>query len=231
MTWFHCHIPPSWLARPQLEKVAGSTFSDLTKVGLSSDITNGKVFYAINELGYRNREFQKTYNSAIISLGMSCSFGLGVEYEKLYSTIVEKEIATPVLNFSIPGASSDTVARVASCIIPYWSKHAINLKVVVGWPYSLRRELFLDEFKASINFQNEPPIKEYFKLLDDTANEYNQEKNQLLIRMLCTAYKIPLYEIPNELYLDLDIDRAEDGFHPGPVWHRTVAEWFLAQSK
>ena len=92
----------------------------------------------------------------------------------------------------------------------------------------MRREIFLDKFKASINFQNEPPIKDFYDLIDDTSNSYNQEKNQALVKAVCKSYNILLYEIPDSLYLNLDIDKYERLYLK--EWHQTVANWFLEQS-
>lgn len=231
MKWFYPHLPPAWLARPEMINGAGKTWTDLSKVNPTDNISKDDISYSINSLGYRYEEFKDSYDEIILSLGMSCSFGLGVKYNETYFDIISKKLNIPVLNFAIPGASSDTVARTVSCIIPHWINKVNKIKVILGWPYSLRREIFLDNFKSSINFQNDPPIKEYHKLLDDTSNEYNQEKNQILVRSICKSYNIPLYEIPDSLYLNLEIDKASDGFHPGPMWHQAVADWFLNQLK
>ena len=228
MTWFHSHIPTSWPARPQMELAANTIITDLSSV-FKDYYSDPAVNYKINSFGYRDNEYKKSYKKLIISLGMSSTFGLGVKLEDTYSSIISKKLNVPVLNFGIPGASSDTVARMATCLVPYFNKS--NLTVLVGWPYKERREVFLDDFKASINFQNDPPIKDFVKLLDDTASNYNLEKNQLLVRSVCKANNVSLFEIPEDLYTTnaLEIDKASDGWHPGPKWHATVAELFLAK--
>lgn len=231
MQWFYPHIPPSYLARPVMSKVLSKNITDLSEFFGDDTVNDPEVSYSINSLGYRYEEFDNNYDSIIVSLGMSCTFGIGVKKEETYSDIISKKLNMPVLNFGIPGASSDSVARMIGCIVPYWKQRSKKLVVVLGWPYSQRREIFLDDFKASINFQNKPPIKEYYKLLDNTANAYNLEKNMCFAESVCKSNNVPVYEVPQELYLSLDIDKSNDGYHPGPVWHKTVAKWFLENQK
>lgn len=229
MQWFYPHIPVSWLARPSMEQHKNTTVTSLSTILGDNYYSDPAINYKINSYGYRDCEYEDSYKEIIISLGMSSTFGLGVKSELVYSSILANQVNIPVLNFGIPGASSDTVARMASCLVPYF-KH-LNCKVLLGWPYKNRREIFLDESKSSINFQNEPPIKNFVKLLDDTANDYNLEKNQLLLRSLCVANSVDYFEIPKELYTTnaLAIDKASDGWHPGALWHSTVADWFLSE--
>lgn len=229
--WFYPHIPPSFYARPIMKDAIGKEIFDLSEIYGDDSVNNPNVSYRINSLGYRSSEFSFKESQIILSFGMSSTFGIGVSYKETYTNIISEYLKIPSFNMGVPGASSDTVSRTISCTIPFFKQYNTNLIVLVGWPYSLRREVFTDTFKASINFQDTPPIKEYYKLLDDTANDYNQEKNILMVRTVCSLHNSQLVEIPESLYLNLDIDKSNDGFHPGPMWNKKIADWILNQLK
>jgi hypothetical protein len=160
---------------------------------------------------------------------MSSTAGLGVRLDQTYSSIIKATSGTEVLNFGIPGASCDTIARMVCCIVPYFKAISQNLTVLVAWPYDSRREIFTEDYQYSFNTATPPPIKDYLRLIDNESNQYNKEKNIALVRTVCGLHQVNLLELDDIIHLAPieTIDRARDGMHPGPIWHKDVADWFL----
>ncbi len=236
LKYFYPHIPPAWLARPEVKSIVGKEIKYISEIIPGSTDSPDKELYndpgisfKANSLGYRDEEYSETYTSVILSLGMSSTAGLGVRLDQTYSSIIEEKSNTEVLNFGIPGASCDTIARMVCCIVPYFKARSQDLTVLVAWPYDSRREIFTEDYKYSFNTATPPPIKDYLKLVDNESNQYNKEKNTALVRTMCELNQVNLLELDDAIHLAPieTIDRARDGMHPGPVWHKNVADWFL----
>jgi hypothetical protein len=238
LKYFHPHIPPAWLARPELELIVGKEIKYISEIIPGSSDSPDKELYndpgisfKANSLGYRAEEYRAEYTSIILSLGMSSTTGLGVRLDQTYSSIIAATSGTEVLNFGIPGASCDTIARMICCIVPYFKTISQDLTVLVAWPYDSRREIFTEDYRYSFNTATPPPIKDYLRLIDDTSNQYNKEKNVSLVRTVCGLQQVNLLELDDSIHLAPieTIDRARDGMHPGPIWHKDVADWFLTR--
>ena len=238
LKYFYPHIPPAWLARPELELIVGKEIKYISEIIPGSSDSPDKELYndpgisfKANSLGYRAEEYRAEYTSIILSLGMSSTTGLGVRLDQTYSSIIAATSGTEVLNFGIPGASCDTIARMICCIVPYFKTISQDLTVLVAWPYDSRREIFTEDYRYSFNTATPPPIKDYLRLIDDTSNQYNKEKNVSLVRTVCGLQQVNLLELDDSIHLAPieTIDRARDGMHPGPIWHKDVADWFLTR--
>ena len=238
LKYFHPHIPPAWLARPEVKSIVGKEIKYISEIIPGSSDSPDKELYndpgisfKANSLGYRAEEYRAEYTSIILSLGMSSTAGLGVRLDQTYSSIIAATSGTEVLNFGIPGASCDTIARMICCIVPYFKTISQDLTVLVAWPYDSRREIFTEDYQYSFNTATPPPIKDYLRLIDDESNQYNKEKNTALVRTVCGLYQVNLLELDDDIHLAPieTIDRARDGMHPGPIWHKDVADWFLTR--
>ena len=238
LKYFYPHIPPAWLARPEVKSIVGKEIKYISEIIPGSSDSPDKELYndpgisfKANSLGYRAEEYHTEYTSIILSLGMSSTAGLGVRLDQTYSSIIEATSGTEVLNFGIPGASCDTIARMIFCIVPYFKTISQDLTVLVAWPYDSRREIFTEDYQYSFNTATPPPIKDYLRLIDDESNQYNKEKNTALVRTVCGLHQVNLLELDDNIHLAPieTIDRARDGMHPGPIWHNDVANWFLTR--
>lgn len=236
LKYFYPHVPPAWLARPEIESIAGGEIKYISEIISGSSDSPDKELYndpgisfKANSLGYREEEYHAAYTSVVLSLGMSSTAGLGVRLDQTYTSIIETTLGTEVLNFGIPGASCDTIARMICCIVPHFKAISQDLTVLVAWPYDSRREIFTEDYRYSFNTATPPPIKDYLRLIDDESNQYNKEKNVSLVRTVCELHQVKLLELDDTVHLAPieTIDRARDGIHPGPIWHRDVADWFL----
>jgi hypothetical protein len=61
--------------------------------------TNGNASYKFNSLGYRGEEFNSSH-PAIICLGNTCTFGLGLSYSETFAGIIENNVSCSVYNFA-----------------------------------------------------------------------------------------------------------------------------------
>ena len=236
LKYFYPHIPPAWLARPEIKSIVGKEIKYISEIIPGSSDSPDKELYndpgisfKANSLGYRDDEYHAEYTSIIVSLGMSSTAGLGVRLDQTYSSIIKATSGTKVLNFGIPGASCDTIARMVCCIVPYFKAISQDLTVLVAWPYDSRREIFTEDYQYSFNTATPPPIKDYLRLIDNESNQYNKEKNIALVQIVCGLHQVKILELDDTVHLAPieTIDRARDGMHPGPIWHKDVADWFL----
>jgi hypothetical protein len=241
--WFYPHIPPSWLANPYAKGAAGTTFKYISEVIPLDWITDHpdkvlwhdpRIEYSINSHGYREKEYEesyKKYEHFILGFGHSTIAGNAVADEDTVLRRIENSLPnTRVLNFGVAGGSSDTVARLISCTVPYFKTISLKLSVCVLWPQDVRREIMLDNYKASWQPTMDPPIKEYPMLIDDTSNSYNLEKNKCLVENVCDFNETNLYTIPYSLYQKaLDSPRARNGIDPSAESHKMFSDYLLSQ--
>lgn len=178
------------------------------------------IAYEINSRGFRGREFRGDH----AVFGDSYTFGIGVE--RPFAQTLDYD------NVGIPATSNDAIAR---RVYTYLHEYPNAQTVTVMWTYGYRREWVepsgsLYEFKrkmkpGSVDF----PLSE----LQNTAyDEYNWQKNQLFVQMICEIKGVQLIETNNHV---IDPERyavGTDGKHPGQDWHDAVAQhiWELANA-
>jgi hypothetical protein len=243
--YFYPHIPPSWISAPVMKKVAGSSFqysSDLFPESPDSP-KNAKfnfddVLYKINTLGYREEEFKDSYfefDELILGFGHSTTAGVAIPENEIYLRIVEKSLPNVrVLNFGIPKASPDTVARMVSCVVPYFIDKCKKLSCIIMWPQDVRREVFLDNFHENVTAFSDPPYDGYFYGIDKTSSKYNRDKNKHIVELVTTLHSIEVYTVPWKMYdgaVNDKHDKARDGVSPSTNWHKKFAEEILNQMK
>lgn len=230
VTYFSPQIPPAWLAYSGAKDGAGKIYhpdsDDFVKEENSTD-----VFYAFNSHGYRETEYAKNYfefERVILTFGHSCVFGVTVRNEQCWPRLLEKTLPnTRVLNFGIPGASMDTIARMVTCVVPYFKPLCKKLEVAALWAQDDRREIFQENYVDCWSPWKEPPFPEYILTIDDRSNRYNHQKNEAMIRAVCAQHSVPLHVVPWEIY-----ERASaDGEDPNPLHHREMLMSLLEQIK
>lgn len=179
--------------------------------------TDTSITYRMNKHGYRGTEFDELANFKILVSGCSHTFGIGINEEDLWCNQFAHHIAgAKVYNLALGGRSPDYVARVISKSIDIIKP---NL-VMVMWPDMSR---FERPAKDGVSMAWWTANDTYY--LDDFADEnyqdYNFEKNQLLMNNLCAARRIPLIAFTyNEIcHLVREQDRARDLLHDGPIWN------------
>ena len=187
--------------------------------------------YHYNNLGYRST-FDYTKETLkdkrlILCLGDSDTFGTGVKHEDLWSELLETDAT--VLNMGIPGLSSDGVAKIGAQTIQ--ALHDQIDAVLVQYPLMSLREFVSKTYNGGVHthVNYNLPYDDWWKHIDWKSNNYNFNKNRLLLDSICGKYNIK--------YFDLYINRADNkipydfnGFNVytafGPHTHRAIAKYF-----
>jgi predicted RNA-binding protein with EMAP domain len=102
------------------------------------------VEYRYNSRGFRDTEWPNTVEElrdAIWCVGDSFTVGIGSAANNTWPVILQKQIATRVINISMDGASNDWIARKTVDILT-----RINPKcIILHWSYLERREISQQE--------------------------------------------------------------------------------------
>ena len=142
------------------------------------------IEYCLNNLGYRAK-FDYTLNelktkNIILVLGDSDTFARGVEFDNIYTSILQKNTELTVLNLGVNGLSPDGMTRIgAQSILALGSavKH-----VCVLWPVFSLREFVSKNFKCGIhNMSDYIPYADWWDHIDWVSNNYNYQKNKILL--------------------------------------------------
>lgn len=182
------------------------------------------VMYIINEYGYRGDILPEQG----ISAAFGCSYTLGQG-----SPIAWPELLGAT-NCGMNGASNDRITRAA---IAYCRTYQPST-IYVMWTFAERREIVrengaLARFRMPPRNQLTKILKEpthegaHLLLMSDKADEYNLEKNKLLLESFCVANDIVLKQIQVDTISKYRYNLGRDNDHPGPEWHDAVAAHFL----
>lgn len=173
-------IPCTWEIPP---RHTGMSMCNLESHDVEITMSEG-ITYRLNNLGYRSNfdyllEELKT-KELILVLGDSDTFARGVELEDAYPTKIQQGTEYVVLNLGIPGLSADGIARVGvQSIVALGSavKHVCLL-----WPGFSLREFVSKKFKCGVHYTSDYlPYAEWTNHIDWVSNNYNYQKNKLLI--------------------------------------------------
>lgn len=196
--------------------------------------TKYSVKYKFNSQGFRSREFEiNTGNPVLLTFGCSHTVGVGIPVEDNWP----EQLGTKyfpnhlVYNAGLGGANSDTVARLATSIIPIIKPDL----VAILWPNMYRFETYHnDADKTGTRFNgpwsDDKDLKTYF---EDNNCYNNQTKNKLIIELLQKIYNFKLLSLDVEqAFTDHDPGgylKARDNMHLCGWWHRDVMEDFYQQ--
>jgi hypothetical protein len=142
------------------------------------------IEYRLNNLGYRsNRDYhvdQLQLESLVLVLGDSDAFGRGVAFDDLYSTKMQHGVAHSVINLGVPGISTDGMTRIAVKTILALGPAVKH--VCVLWPVQSLREFVSKQFCSGVhNLGNTVPYVDWWDHVDWVSNNYNYQKNLLLL--------------------------------------------------
>ncbi len=193
------------------------------------------IDYCFNKLGYRsdfeyNVDILKKKN-LILLLGDSDTFGRGLKFEDLFSTKLRKSTNHYVINLGIAGISSDGMARVAAQTIQTLGSAVKH--VCVLWPVFSLREFVSKKFCYGIHTHSDClPYADWWDHIDWVSNNYNYQKNRLLIEQTAKNH--------GAQYHDLIINRYDKNVPIGytsiqnnqlteldAVTHTAIANFFL----
>ena len=193
---------------------------------------NIDIKYRFNAQGFRTYDLERLYGQRVsIALGCSCTEGVGMPEDKIWSALVEKSLDHPVLNLGIQGGSGDTVVRILTNVCSLYDIQ----NVYILWPESSRFEKYYtkDNTPHSLTAHRISRNKMYNELWATDLAMSNQRfyKNQLLVQCLSKIYNFTLKEhmlgYPIAGGQLIDHDSARDGLHPGPKQHQLIARNFI----
>ena len=167
-----------------------NTISPGANIGLcnsesrNTTIHQDSVSYKLNNFGYRadfDFNVDKLKDQEIILvLADSDGFGRGVEHADMYATKIQNNTNMCVINLSIPRLSPDGVARVgvqAMLALGSAVKH-----VCVLWPIFSLREVVSKTYSSTVYINStNTPYEDWWKHIDWVSNNYNYQKNKLLL--------------------------------------------------
>ena len=185
---------------------------------------SGNITYLINQYGYRGNILP----GGDAAFGCSYTFGFHLDEGLCWPSLMG------IFNGAVCAIGNDAIARNAvSYIRNYRPNH-----IYVMWTFNSRREI-VDETGRYLKFgptMVSPNMSntsvQYGQLLlnNQQANDYNLEKNQLLVESVAGVYGTILHQLHvDDWQPDAYPPLALNDSHPGQLWHSKVAEHFSKQ--
>jgi hypothetical protein len=201
------------------------------------------IKYRFNRYGFRDINWNEDdFPKSIFCFGCSQTVGVGIEEDLTWTKIVSKKLEIPVCNMGITGASNDTISRTlisatsyckpkaVFCLLTNPERREIIKKNVMITVFPRINEVADHHKKKYIDPQD---FNCYINNSDEVSDQYNRDKNILLIKSWCESQRIDLiladYSIPvREIILQ---DMAADGRHIGKRTHEQIANFFTVAYK
>jgi hypothetical protein len=185
------------------------------------------ITYKFNHFGFRADEF--TTEPAIMFVGCSHTFGVGLPVESTWAHQVSTALKLKNFNLGVGGASNDTAFRLAN----YWIVQLKPTVVVFLSTERTRSELHtinndIEDLSAHRISENQfPDATSYMRhwFGNDTNSDMNYLKNTLAIKQLCNERDIKYFH-----YEALNIheaDKARDLQHYGILTNKQIAKYIL----
>lgn len=198
------------------------------------NLSDKSIKYTLNSHGARSREFVRgNEDTSILTLGCSISVGIGVKLEDSWPGIIDREIdGAAVYNFSQGGASMDYIARAAYL---FFTQFFVPDVVMLLSTFRTRSETVCND-KIQYIFPRmsraNGGLAEYPEIFLSSTHylDYNKSKNLAFINTLCDLHgtRLIVEDCETKSYQKpMVTDRGRDGSHPGPGFHRLVADKFF----
>jgi hypothetical protein len=224
--YFAAEIPAAWSIPARIQNPAS-----IVKASSVGFFKGDTTEYHYNNLGYRSRFDYVTEEllekRTVLCLGDSDSFGIGVEHNKIWPNLLDTDAT--VLNLSVPGISTDGLARIVTQTVQALGS-TIDA-VLIHYPSMSLREFVSKRYKGGVHTHRNYnlPYKDWWDHIDWQSNNYNFNKNRLLMENVCARYKVAYHD----LYINRDdkkvpFDFVEYGVYSsiGPHTHRAIANYF-----
>jgi len=158
----------------------------------------GNIEYYFNNLGYRsNFDFninELKNKNIILILGDSDASGKGINFEDMYSTKIQANTDACVVNLAIAGLSADGMARIGS--LSMLALGSAIKHVCVLWPVSSLREFVSKKFNSGVhNLLTTTPYTDWWDHIDWVSNNYNHQKNRLLLQQTASNIGAQYHEL------------------------------------
>lgn len=181
--------------------------------------------YKFNSTGFRCKEFSQ--DPTAMFLGGSDTIGIGLPVDAVWPEIISKKLNMQCANFGIGGASPDTLFRLCHGYID-----KIKPKIVVCMITPGIRFETVDNNNVYNNMVKKNVNHEFYKhwAIDENNNYFNQEKNILAIKMLCSERGIKcVFTDSKTLFEVANNSLARDLMHRGLDAHRLFANMLVSK--
>jgi hypothetical protein len=155
------------------------------------------VQYDLSELGYRILNPLEEIKNSIGVFGCSYTFGVGVPYEKVYSTLLQDKLKRPVYNFGIPGGNIQKIAKAFCSINNFYRLDTAVFVLPSLYRYEFIREdgdyFYQEDLIPNYPPYNSPTVyKMLYEEFDDTTffNEYIKNINLIKYNAKISGTKI-----------------------------------------
>jgi hypothetical protein len=229
--YFAAEIPTAWSVPSRIQNPA-----PIIKASSVGFFKGDTTEYHYNNLGYRSQFDYVTEEllekRTVLCLGDSDSFGIGVEHDKIWPNLIDTDAT--VLNLSVPGISIDGLARIVAQTVQALGS-TIDA-VLIHYPSMSLREFVSKRYKGGVHTHRNYnlPYADWWDHIDWQSNNYNFNKNRLLMESICAQHNVAYYD----LYINRDdkkvpFDFVEYGVYSsiGPATHQAIANYFNRRLK
>ncbi len=199
------------------------------------------ITYTFNEWGFRSDSFDDRSDINIIVLGCSMTIGVGVALEDIWAERVRRMIqestgkSVTIWNLALSGASGDYVVRTLYKIRPTLNPDYI----FICWPPIARMEMPRESHPDYLHQCFIESDQYPQQLVNEDYLLYHLQKNSIMFKMWLGRNngKIVGFDVAPDIEIEgyhmnkitpFKTDTAaRDGLHPGPVWHKAVADYLF----
>jgi len=187
--------------------------------------------YWFNNLGYRSPfdyiEEELADKRIIVCAGDSDTFGVGLELDEIWPNLIRTDAT--VLNLSAAGISIDGITRMVVQTVQALG-NSIDAVLALYPPLSLR-EFVSKKYKGGVHTHRNYnlPYADWWEHIDWQSNNYNFNKNQLLMESICAKHGIQFHDLYiNRTDKKVPYDFFEYGVYssPGKHTHQAIANYF-----
>jgi hypothetical protein len=192
--------------------------------------------YCFNNLGYRSQfdyiQEELADKRIVVCLGDSDTFGVGLELTEIWPNLVQTDAT--VLNLSVPGISIDGIARIVVQTVQALGSSVDA--VLAFYPSMSLREFVSKKYKGGVHTHRNYnlPYADWWEHIDWQSNNYNFNKNQLLMQGICAKYGIQFHDLYiNRTDKKVPYDFFEYGVYSsiGKVTHQAIGNYFSRKIK
>jgi len=188
--------------------------------------------YDMNSHGFRiDQEMPNEKKPrSIITLGCSCTFGVGMPVGQIWPTLVGQSLRVKAYNLGVPLGSLDQAFR----LLLAWLPKLRSKNVFLLEPPGVRYETITHTYGFNPSSVNSQPNSVPFRYEHEDEWTLSREKTMRAMRTLCDQFDVNFYHMPvtelddiGDLY-DMDtVYPARDLQHPGRKQHIYAAMRFL----